>query len=99
MEIVCLFIINKYILFCCTIKCSQLLDVPCNNNILYINPVLCNRMVVISLALTTAVWKGSQSCKFGPSCVASEWIENGGLCCPCRLPGTRLAVGMATLWQ
>ncbi len=54
---------------------------------------------VISLALTTAVRKGSPSCKFGPSCVASEGIENGGLCCPCRLPGTRLAVGMATLWQ
>ncbi len=98
MEIVCLSIINQYILFCCTIKCSQLLDAPCDN-ILYINPVLCNRMVVISLALTMAVRKGSPSCKFRPSCVASEGIENGGLCCPCRLPGTRLAVGMATLWQ
>ncbi len=54
---------------------------------------------VISLALTTAVRKGSPSSKFGPSCVASEGIENGGLCCPCRLPGTRLTVGMATLWQ
>ncbi len=48
-------------------------------------------LLVISLALTTAVRKGSPSCKFGPSCVASERTENGGLCCPCRLPGTRLA--------
>ena len=53
---------------------------------------MCIYYFVISLALTTAVWKGSPSCKFGPSCVASEGTENGGLCCPFRLPGTRLAV-------
>ncbi len=56
--------------------------------------VIVDRIRLISLALTTAVRKGSPSCKFWPSCVASEGIENGGLCCPCRLPGTRLAVGM-----
>ncbi len=34
---------------------------------------------MISLALTMAVRKSSPSCKFGPSCVASEGTKNGGL--------------------